>query len=95
MSLGSKFDAGMRLLSLAGDALTTIAKLTRGVTTADRALAVVKAIRAFLETFEQANKGKVTIKAVERALAKLKADLAANDAAADAALKQRFPAGKE
>lgn len=92
--MGSKFDLGMRLLSLAGEGLTTIAKLTRGVTTADRALTVVKAIRAFLETFEQANKGKASVKTVERALAKLQADLAANDAAADQALKQRF-ASKE
>lgn len=75
-------------LALAG--LAAIAKLTENVID-DNAVAVLHAVRAIVSSFDDHQAGKITYSEAKDAYAKLLKSLDANDAAATAALKARFP----
>jgi hypothetical protein len=86
---------GRKLTSMFGlvvEALETISKLT-ATTSDDRAVDALRAIGAVVETLKAGFEGKISLEACEHAMADLRAQLAGNDALADEALADKFPAG--
>jgi len=78
------------LLDLATEGLSVIAQLTSNVVD-DNAVLVIKAVRAVIEAFESHKAGAVSYTDVLDEYAKLAKSLEANDTAADAKLKDKFP----
>lgn len=78
------------LLDLATEGLAVIAQLTSNVID-DNAVLAIKAIRAVVEAFENHKSGAITYSDALDAYAKLAKSLEANDTAADAKLKDKFP----
>lgn len=81
---------GADLLDIAVNTLDAISKLTKNVTD-DRAVAILKAISAVVDTAQNGFAGKVTPAEVKKSFASFTDGLADNDAAAEKALKDKFP----
>ena len=84
----SKDDA-FDMAELAVDGLNAIA-LSVGGATAITAGSVLTVVRVILATLEEGFEGKITAERVREELKKLTDNLATNDSAADAALKDKF-----
>lgn len=77
------------LIGLASAGLGLISKLTAN-TLDDKAVDILAGIREVLRTIEAGTTGKVSVEACQLALTALGDQIAANDAAADARLHEKF-----
>lgn len=88
-SLPDDKDEALRLAELSAEVLGAICALVGGAT-ATTAASVITVIRVILDKLQEGYEGKLTVDQVRAEMKKLTDNLAANDAAADQALKDKF-----
>jgi len=95
MSFAAEAQKVLDVTSTALHGLEAVGVLTKGLITngelTDKALSVVRAIAAIVDSVQAGFNGTATVDDINKALQRAKDQIAANDKAADDALDSKFP----